>query len=144
MKRKDSTYFDFKATSFRNIQGQRQLLKNNVFSSKHVMAFFWQVWCFWSMKSLSVIVIVMLAVRSNLNFTWNSTLFCSEHPHFYLYMFWYSMFLLCTAQMYSQAPFPILYPSFFSLVCVLYVLYSTMYRAAPTVHKYTSSYVHFN
>ncbi len=33
-------YYDFQATSFRNIQGQRQLLKNSVFSSKLVMAFF--------------------------------------------------------------------------------------------------------
>ncbi len=36
------------------------------------------------------------------------------------------MFLLCTGQVYSQAPFPILYPSFFSVVSVLYVLYSTV------------------
>ncbi len=40
--------------------------------------------------------------------------------------------------------FPILYPSFFSVVCELYVLYCTMYRSAPTEHKYTSSYVHFS
>ncbi len=57
-------------------------------------------------------------------------------------MIWYSMFLLCTAQMYSQSPFPILSPSAVcSLVCVLYVLYCTvqctvLHPNSTSVHKF--------